>query len=195
MSKRPCQWEKKEKHAKVPQPPAADEDPFVKAHLQVAKVVDVGYVDNSDKLYLCKVEVSPGEIRQVVTGLRKYVPEDELKGRMVLTILNLKVAKLAGQVSEAMILATEVEVSPGSGEFSVKLLNVPAGAAIGDQVFEDGKPAPNAYPKECKSKIWDTVKDKLKVVGGKATYDGKPLTCASGVCFADPSVPDGASIK
>jgi len=161
----------------------------------VAKVVDVGYVDNSDKLYLCKVEVSPGEIRQVVTGLRKYVPEDELKGRMVLTILNLKVAKLAGQVSEAMILATEVEVSPGSGEFSVKLLNVPAGAAIGDQVFEDGKPAPNAYPKECKSKIWDTVKDKLKVVGGKATYDGKPLTCASGVCFADPSVPDGASIK
>ena len=67
--------EKKEKPAKVPQPPAADEDPFVKAHLQVAKVVDVGHVEGSDKLYVCQVEVSPGEIRQVITGLRKYVPE------------------------------------------------------------------------------------------------------------------------
>jgi len=37
--------------------------------------VEVGHVENSDKLYLCKVEVAPGEFRQVITGLRKYVPE------------------------------------------------------------------------------------------------------------------------
>jgi hypothetical protein len=39
------------------------------------QVVEVGYVENSDKLYCCQVEVGPGEVRQVVTGLRKYVPE------------------------------------------------------------------------------------------------------------------------
>lgn len=136
--------------------------------------------------------MGPGEIRQVVTGLRKFVPEAELKDRMVLTILNLKVAKLAGQVSEAMILATEAEVN---GELSVKLVSVPAGAAIGDAVGAEGIAPAASFPKECKSKFWDAVKEKLKVVAGKATYDGKLLTCAAGACFADPSVPDGSSIK
>ena len=137
--------------------------------------------------------MGPGEIRQVVTGLRKFVPEAELKDRMVLTILNLKVAKLAGQVSEAMILATEAEVN---GELSVKLVGVPADAAVGDVVGAEGiAPGAAGYPKECKSKFWDAVKEKLKIVGGKATYDGKLLKCAAGECFADPSVPDGAPIK
>ena len=184
--------EKKEKPAKTPQPAQGDEDPFVKARLTVAKVTEVGYVENSDKLYCCQVEVGPGETRQVVTGLRKYVPESDLKGAMVLTILNLKVAKLAGQVSEAMILATEAEVG---GELSVKLVGVPAGAAVGDKVGAEGVAPAETYPKECKSKFWDAVKEKLKVVGGKATYDGKKLTCAAGECFADPSVPDGSAIK
>jgi len=183
--------EKKEKPAKTSAPPV-DEDPFVKARLTVARVVEVGHVENSDKLYCCQLEVGPGEMRQVVTGLRKFVPEEELKGRMVLAILNLKVAKLAGQVSEAMILATEAEVG---GELSVKLVGVPADATIGDCVNAEGIAPPDVYPKECKSKFWDAVKDKLKVVGGKAMYDGKKLTCAAGPCFADPSVPDGSSIK
>ena len=52
--------------------------------------MEVGHVDNSDKLYLCKVEVADGEFRQVITGLRKYVPEADLTNRLVLTILNLK---------------------------------------------------------------------------------------------------------
>jgi aminoacyl tRNA synthase complex-interacting multifunctional protein 1 len=71
-------------------------------------------------------------------------PEAELKDKMVLTILNLKVAKLAGQVSEAMILATEAEVN---GEMSVKLVNVPAGAAIGDKVNAEGIAPAETFPK------------------------------------------------
>ena len=184
--------EKPAKPAKVPQP-GADEDPFVKARLAVGKVIEVGYVENSDKLYCCKVQVGPEEVRQVVTGLRKFVPEADLKDRKVLTILNLKVAKLAGQTSEAMILATEAEVD---GELSVKVVGVPADAAVGDVVGAEGiAPGAAGYPKECKSKFWDAVKEKLKIVGGKATYDGKLLKCAAGECFADPSVPDGAPIK
>ena len=63
--------------------------------------------------------------------------EAELTNRLVLTILNLKVAKLAGQASEAMILATEA-AGAAEGEVSVKLVCVPDGAAIGDKVFLDG---------------------------------------------------------
>ena len=186
--------EKKEKKEKQPQPPQSDEDPFVKAKLVVAKVVDVAHVENSDKLYLCKVQIGPGEedVKQVVTGLRKFVPEEELRGRKVLCILNLKVAKLAGQTSEAMILATEATIGE---ELSVKLVNVPDGADVGDAVGAEGIEPAATYPKECKSKFWDAVKTKLTVRGGKATYDGKIVGCAAGACFADASVLDGSFIK
>jgi aminoacyl tRNA synthase complex-interacting multifunctional protein 1 len=184
--------EKKEKAPKTPQP-ASDEDPFVKARLVIAKVLEVGHVENSDKLYCCKVQVGPEETRQVITGLRKFVPEAELTNKLVLCILNLKVAKLAGQTSEAMILATTCELN---GELSVKVVNVPETATVGDVVGAEGvAPGAAGYPKECKSKFWDAVKEKLKVKGGVCTYDGKTLSCAAGPCVADASVLDGSPIS
>ena len=151
--------------------PAADEDPICKARLAIGKVIEVSHVENSDKLYCCKVQVGPEEVRQVITGLRKFVPEDDLKNRMVLTILNLKVAKLAGQTSEAMILATESE---SDGNLSVKLVNVPDGAVVGDVVAAEGvAPGAAGYPKECKSKFWDAVKAKLAVRGASRRTTGR----------------------
>ena len=170
---------------------AVDADPMEKAKLVVGRVIEVGHVENSDKLYLCKVDCGEENPRQVVTGLRKFVPESELKDALVLTILNLKVAKLAGQTSEAMILATEFEVD---GETKVKLVRVPEGAEVGAPVTPTGMTAPETYPKECKSKFWDAVKEKLVVKDGKAVYDDKVLACAAGECTA-PETPSGSSIK
>lgn len=154
-------------------------------------MIEVGRVENSDKLYLCKVDCGEENPRQVVTGLRKFVPESELKDALVLTILNLKVAKLAGQTSEAMILATEFEVD---GETKVKLVRAPEGAEVGAPVTPTGMTASETYPKECKSKFWDAVKEKLVVKDGKAVYDDKVLACAAGECTA-PETPSGSSIK
>ena len=182
---------KKEKKEKRPAAAAVDADPMEKAKLVVGRVIEVGHVENSDKLYLCKVDCGEENARQVVTGLRKFVPESELKDALVLTILNLKVAKLAGQTSEAMILATEFEVD---GETKVKLVRVPEGAEVGAPVMPTGMTAPETYPKECKSKFWDAVKEKLVVKDGKAVYDDKVLACAAGECTA-PETPSGSSIK
>ena len=176
----------KAKKEKKPAAVVEDVDPILKSKLAVGVVVDVGYVENSDKLYLCKVDVGEAEPRQVVTGLRAYVPEDVLKGAKVLTILNLKPAKLAGQTSEAMILATEFD-----GQ--VKLVGVPADANAGDAVGAAGFTAPETFPKECKSKFWAAVQEKLNVKGGKAYYGDAVLACASGECTAD--APDGSGIK
>ena len=184
---------KKEKKEKKPAQTAqaTDADPMEKAKLVVGRVVEVGHVENSDKLYLCKVDCGEENARQVVTGLRKFVPESELKDALVLTILNLKVAKLAGQTSEAMILATEFEVD---GETKVKLVRAPEGAEVGAPVTPTGMTASETYPKECKSKFWDAVKEKLVVKDGKAVYDDKVLACAAGECTA-PETPSGSSIK
>ena len=51
---------------------------------------------------------------QVVAGLKKFVKVEELEGTKVCVILNLKPAKLAGQVSEAMILAGSIMVDGGN---------------------------------------------------------------------------------
>ena len=163
------------------------------ARLVIAKVLEVGHVENSDKLYCCKVQVGPEETRQVITGLRKFVPEAELTNKLVLCILNLKVAKLAGQTSEAMILATTCELN---GELSVKVVNVPETATVGDVVGAEGvAPGAAGYPKECKSKFWDAVKENSRSRAASRTYDGKTLSCAAGPCVADASVLDGSPIS
>lgn len=58
---------------------------------------------------------------QVVAGLKKFVKVEELEGRKVCVILNLKPAKLAGQVSEAMILAGSIATPEGSEIVKVRL--------------------------------------------------------------------------
>lgn len=58
----------------------------------------------SEKLWLCKVDVGGGAERQVVAGLRQHISREELTGRLVALVLNLKPAKLAGELSEAMIM-------------------------------------------------------------------------------------------
>jgi aminoacyl tRNA synthase complex-interacting multifunctional protein 1 len=56
-----------------------------------AQVTEVGFVENSDKLYLCQVLVAADDVRQVVTGLRKHVPIEDLLNKKVVVITNLKV--------------------------------------------------------------------------------------------------------
>lgn len=50
---------------------------------------------------------SPSPSRQVVAGLKQHISREELTGRLVALVLNLKPAKLAGELSEAMILAAD----------------------------------------------------------------------------------------
>jgi methionine--tRNA ligase beta chain len=99
--------------------------------LQCARVLEVEPVEGSDKLWLCQVDCGEEKPRQIVAGLQQFVPRDVMLGLDVVTICNLKVAKLAGQTSEAMILAA----SCMDGETRiVKTLKPPDGASPGDKV-------------------------------------------------------------
>ena len=93
---------------------------------------------------------------------------------MVLTILNLKVAKLAGWTSEAMILATESE---SDGNLSVKLVNVPDEPSSATSSPRRASLL-RAGTKEQKSKFW-TPSRRNSGAGG-CSVDGKKLTCAAG---------------
>lgn len=166
-------------------------DNFDKALMQVAVVQSVENHPNSEKLYVCKIDVGGGTIKQVVAGLKKFVTVEELQGKLVCVILNLKTAKLAGQVSEAMILAGSVATPEGSE--IVKVLEPPSDAAPGDRIFQEGG-SPSASPaKQLSSKIWEKIVPLLKVEGGLAVFDSKPLVTSSG-SIKVPGLPDGAGI-
>jgi aminoacyl tRNA synthase complex-interacting multifunctional protein 1 len=89
----------------------------------VGRVAAAEPLANSEKLLKCSVEVGGGEVRQVVAGLQQYVAADALRGSLVCVILNLKPAKLAGEKSEAMILAADTP-APGGGVI-VRMLQPP----------------------------------------------------------------------
>jgi len=77
---------------------------FAKIDLRVAKVLEAEKVEGADKLLKLKLEVGE-EIRQVVSGIAKHYSPDELVGKYVILVANLKPAKLKGIESQGMILA------------------------------------------------------------------------------------------
>lgn len=77
---------------------------FAKLDLRVARVVSAEAVEKSNKLLKLTLEVGD-ETRQVVSGIAKYYTPEQLVGKTVILVANLKPAKLMGIVSEGMILA------------------------------------------------------------------------------------------
>lgn len=98
-------------------------DDFAKLDLRVAKVVEAEKVEGADKLLKIKLELGQ-EIRQVVSGIAKHYKPEDLVGKYVILVANLKPVKLRGIESQGMILAASddrelalitVEKSIGSG--------------------------------------------------------------------------------
>ena len=92
--------------------------------VQVAKVTAVDEID-SVKLYKCTVDVGGGVTKHVVAGLKQHIAKADLLESIVIVITNLKPAKLAGELSEVMILAAQaVKQDTPQGEI-VKILQPP----------------------------------------------------------------------
>lgn len=79
-------------------------DDFDKVQLRVGEVLECEKVKKSKKLLVFKVRVG-SEIRQIVSGISMYYKPEELVGKKVAVVANLKPAKLCGLVSEGMILS------------------------------------------------------------------------------------------
>jgi methionyl-tRNA synthetase len=75
--------------------------------LKVAKIVGIERHPQAEKLYIEKIDVGGGEVRQIVSGLVPYYKEEELNGKHVVIAANLKPAKLRGAESRGMLLAAE----------------------------------------------------------------------------------------
>ena len=79
-------------------------DDFMKVDLRVATVTACDKIPKADKLLKLQVDLGY-EQRQVVSGIAEYYKPDELIGRKVIVVANLKPVKLRGELSQGMILA------------------------------------------------------------------------------------------
>ena len=83
-------------------------DDFAKVKMQIAEVIACEKVEKSDKLLKSTVKVGD-ETRTVVSGIAKFYTPEEMVGKKVVMITNLKPAKLRGILSEGMLLCAEDE--------------------------------------------------------------------------------------
>ena len=83
-------------------------DDFDKVEIRVAEVKEVSKVKGSDKLLQFRLDAGDGEDRQILSGIAKYYPnEQELVGKKVQIVANLKPRKMMGRISQGMILSAE----------------------------------------------------------------------------------------
>ncbi|WP_096203262.1 methionine--tRNA ligase [Bacillus sp. FJAT-45350] len=96
--------EEEESKEEVPEVDEITIDDFMKVDLRVAEVIAAEAVKKADKLL--KIQLDLGyEKRQVVSGIAKYYSPEELVGKKVICVTNLKPVKLRGELSQGMILA------------------------------------------------------------------------------------------
>ncbi len=78
-------------------------DDFAKVELKTGVVLESKPVEGADKLLVSKIKIG-SEIRQIVSGIAKFYKPEEIVGKKVVVVTNLKPVKLRGVLSEGMIL-------------------------------------------------------------------------------------------
>ena len=102
-------------------------DDFAKLQFQVGEIIQCEAVPKSKKLLCSQVRIG-SQTRQILSGIKAYYSPEEMVGKKVMVVTNLKPAKLAGMLSEGMILCAE------DAEGNLALMkpekDMPAGAEI-----------------------------------------------------------------
>ena len=102
-------------------------DDFGKMQFQVGEILECEAVPKSKKLLCSKVRVG-SEIKQIVSGIKAHYTPEEMVGKKVMVLVNLKPAKLAGVLSEGMLLCAED--ADGNLALMTPEKDMPAGAEI-----------------------------------------------------------------
>ena len=105
-----------------------DFEDFMKVEMKTGKVIAIDDHPNADKLYVVTIEDGPDTTRTVCAGLKGIYDKEQLLGKQVVFVANLKPRKLRGIMSEGMILAAD------DGEGKVSVLTLDSEMPNGSQV-------------------------------------------------------------
>ena len=117
-----------EKYPEVEKKPEITIDDFDKVQIQVGEVIKCEPVPKAKKLLVSQIKIG-AETRQIVSGIAKYYKPEEIVGKKVAVITNLKPCKLCGVESQGMILAA------GDDEGNLSVVTVDKDIVSGSEIF------------------------------------------------------------
>jgi len=158
---------------------------FTMLEIKVGTIVKVWEHPEAEKLWCEEVDVGEeGGPRSICSGLRDFYSGEQMLGRRVAVLANLKPRKLQGFESNGMVLCAVAE--DGKTEF----VEPPEGAAPGERIFVEGMAGPPAEPnkvgkrdRKLKTTLLERVQVGMKTIDGPvAAFEGKPLMTSAGPC-------------
>jgi methionyl-tRNA synthetase len=156
---------------------AEEQHDFTKIELRVGQITKVWNHETGDKLYCEEIEMGEEAPRQIASGLRAHYTLEEMQGRRLIVVCNLKKASLMGFSSSGMVLCAKSE------DGKVEFVTPPAEAAIGERIVLEGVPdcPPYSASQVKKYKVWEKViAPHLRTdADGIATWQGIPLVTSS----------------
>ena len=209
------QKQKKEKKERAPKQPAAPPAPAVVSpcliDLRVGHILKAIKHPEADSLFVSTIAMGDpagaddtteyeGQVcRTVCSGLNGLVPLEEMQGRKVVVVCNLKPVKMRGIKSSAMVLAASPKIKEGEADDHkgpVELVNPPANATAGERVYFEGWQGEPEKVLNPKKKVWETFQpgftttDALEVAFDAGVVEalegktglGKLVTASGGVC-------------
>lgn len=158
--------------------------------IRVGKILKAWPHPEAEKLYCEEIDVGEEQPRQIASGLRPfYATADDLIGKTVMVLCNLKSRKLVGFPSHGMVMCAS-----NADHTAVETMEPPADAKIGERVlfegYEEGEP--EAEAKVGKKKIFETVAPDLKTnaegicvwKGAVSKTSGGPVKASKGMADA-----------
>jgi len=110
-----------------PEPKKLSYDKFMNVELRVAKIVEAGRVEGTDRLMQLQLDVGELGPRQIVAGIAEAYEADQLVGKRIIIVANLKPAKIRGVESNGMLLAGDLDGRPIVATFDE---DVPPGTRV-----------------------------------------------------------------
>jgi methionyl-tRNA synthetase len=118
---------KPETPAETPEPKKLSYDKFMNIELRVAKIVEAARVEGTDKLMQLQLDVGELGPRQIVAGIAQAYEAEQLVGRRIIIVANLKPARIRGVESNGMLLAGDLDGRPIVATFDE---DVPPGTRV-----------------------------------------------------------------
>jgi aminoacyl tRNA synthase complex-interacting multifunctional protein 1 len=157
--------------------------------IRVGKILKAWPHPEAEKLYCEEIDVGEEQPRQIASGLRPfYATADDLVGKTVMVLCNLKSRKLVGFPSHGMVMCAS-----NADHTAVETMEPPADAKIGERImFEGYEGEPEAEAKVAKKKIFEAVAPDLKTnaegicvwKGAVSKTSGGPVKASKGMADA-----------
>ncbi|KAL3144072.1 hypothetical protein ABBQ32_003868 [Trebouxia sp. C0010 RCD-2024] len=172
---------KESKAAPAASKKAGDEPTVDMLDMRVGRIIKVEQHPNADSLYVEEIDLGEDKPRQVVSGLVKFVPAEQMLNRRVVVVTNLKPAKMRDVMSYGMVLCASNDAHD-----QVEPILPPQDVPVGEKITFEGYGAEPEAQLNPKKKIFEKISPDLRTnADGVAQYKSVPFMTSKGAVVSE----------